>query len=286
MNSKPYAEVIGDPISHSKSPLIHNFWLEKLGIDAEYRRCHVKPEELADYFEQSREEEAWRGCNVTVPHKEAALRLADHGLAGYSNIGAANIIVPRNGELCWANSDMDGVAGVLNDYHQKMINQAGVSTQRKFSVGIIGAGGAAKAAAAVANNLPWIGQIRISVRRPGTGAAMLESLEIQGEETILTDAAFEGLDVLVNASTMGMGDAGDSALTLASLGNGSVKPLVFDMVYFPIETGLLRAARTQGHNRCDGLAMLIIQARAAFVHFFGEEPPNDRDAELRALLTA
>ena len=150
MSGRPYAEVIGDPIAHSKSPLIHNFWLGKLGIDAEYHRKHIQKEDLADYFAQRRKDAkeggkgAWRGCNVTVPHKEAALRLADIGLPGYPNIGAANIIVPRDGGLHWANSDMDGVAGVLNEYHGQMIERAGAVRERKFSIGIIGAGGARK----------------------------------------------------------------------------------------------------------------------------------------------
>ena len=68
-----YAEVIGDPVAHSKSPLIHNFWLKKLGIDAEYRAFHVKPEDLAGYFAQRREDPDWRGCNVTIPHKSTVL---------------------------------------------------------------------------------------------------------------------------------------------------------------------------------------------------------------------
>ncbi len=284
--SRPYAEVIGDPIAHSKSPLIHNFWLGKLGIDAEYRACHVRPEELAGYFTQRRGDADWRGCNVTVPHKETALNLADEGLAGYPNIGAANIIVPREGELHWANSDMDGVTGVLNEYHEQMIENAGVSGQRKFSIGIIGAGGAAKAAAAVAHNVQWIDEIRVAVRRPGTGETMLDGLQIPGVETVISDAALEGLDILVNASTMGMGDSRDSVLSLASLGNGNVRPLVFDMVYHPLETGLLRAAKRQKHNKADGLQMLIIQAQAAFQHFFDAQPPSDCNTELRALLTS
>ena len=75
--TSPYAEVIGDPIAHSKSPLIHNFWLKNLEIEAEYRACHVRPEELADYFTLRRKDAKWRGCNVTIPHKLAILELVD-----------------------------------------------------------------------------------------------------------------------------------------------------------------------------------------------------------------
>jgi shikimate dehydrogenase len=289
--SRAYAEVIGDPISHSKSPLIHNFWLDelrkqgKLGIEAEYRACHVRPEELADYFARRRGDAAWLGCNVTVPHKEAALATVDGPLPNYLNIGAINVVVPENGGLSWANSDMDGVAGVINEYHNKMVD-LGVDIERKFHIAIIGAGGAAKAAVAVASKLPWIGDIRIAVRRPGAGQAMLDQLHILGREIAINDEDIEGLDILINASTMGMGGNFDSSLSLAHFGAVDVKPLVFDMVYHPPKTGLLRAADERGFNYTNGLQMLIIQAAAAFELFFGQPAPREHDAELRALLTA
>ena len=289
--NKPYAEVIGDPIGHSKSPLIHNFWLGKLGIAAEYRACHVRPVELADFFARRREDLAWLGCNVTVPHKELAALRVNALLPGYLDIGAINVVVPRTDNLTGsrvllgANTDIDGVAGVINEYHGQMMN-FGVDTNRKFNVGIIGAGGAAKAASAVASMLPWIGELRIAVRRPGAGRAMLDQLNIAGKEIGITDRDLASLDILINASTMGMGDTGDSTLTLAGLGAGDVKPLVFDMVYHPLQTGLLRAAKQRDHNCANGLQMLIIQARTAFEHFFGRPAPREHDAELRGLLTS
>jgi len=298
--SKPYAEVIGDPIAQSKSPLIHNFWLEKLGLahTYTYKRTHIRPEELEEFLHTRRNRRRWKnddplvidtaqwcGCNITVPHKETALALVDGPLPNYVNIGAINVVVPRDGGLSWANSDMDGVAGVINDYHDQMIN-FGVDPNRKFSVGIIGAGGAAKAASAVASMLSWIGEIRIAVRRPGAGRAMLDQLNIVGKEIAIADGDIEGLDILINASTMGMGGIGDASLTLERLGTDGVKALVFDMVYHPLETGLLRAAKQRDHNCANGLQMLIIQASAAFELFFGQSAPRQHDAELRALLTA
>ena len=94
----PYAEVIVDPVAHSKSPLIHNFWLKKLGIDAQYHACHVRPEELADYFERRREDTEWRGCNVTIPHKQAVIPLLDAinaSASDYVEDGVSTYVVCR-----------------------------------------------------------------------------------------------------------------------------------------------------------------------------------------------
>src|SRR3990167_7254417 len=91
--STPYAEVIGDPIAQSKSPAIHNFWLGKLGIDAEYRACHVRPEELEDYFTRRRGDVDWRGCNVTMPHKQAIVPFLGRLDPLAAKIGAVNTVV-------------------------------------------------------------------------------------------------------------------------------------------------------------------------------------------------
>ena len=107
--SKPYAEVIGDPIAQSKSPAIHNFWLEKLGIDAEYRACHVTSDSLADYLEVRRADPDWRGCNVTMPHKQAVMPLLDTIEAPADAIGAVNTIYPVSGDgLAGTNTDANG----------------------------------------------------------------------------------------------------------------------------------------------------------------------------------
>ncbi len=295
MSGKPYAEVIGDPISHSKSPLIHNFWLGKLGIDAEYKAFPVKSEGLGEYFAQRRKDEMWRGCNVTVPHKESGMRFVDGPLQelaasqvdemspGYQSIGAVNVVVPRNGALLGANTDIDGVIGPINSFHDVVFNFGPVPPR---SVVIIGAGGAARAAVAALKWRGWVSEWRIAVRRPEAGLKLLTDLELYGSVVEIADADFAGADILINASTMGMGETTDSPLSLSTLGNGSSRPLVFDMVYHPLETGLLRAAKKQGHEMIGGIDMLIGQASGAFNLFFGENPPRDSYAELRALLTA
>ena len=109
MLSKPYAEVIGDPIAHSKSPMIHSFWLDQLGLQAEYRRCHVEAAGLAAYFAERRTDPDWRGCNVTIPHKLAVLdHIADPGDVR-GTIGAANTVFSGDdGALLCTNTDAAG----------------------------------------------------------------------------------------------------------------------------------------------------------------------------------
>jgi shikimate dehydrogenase len=238
--SQPYAEVIGDPIAHSKSPLIHNFWLGKLGIDADYRACHMRAEELADYFARKRGDAEWRGCNITVPHKEAATHFIDSLLPGYQDIGAINLAICRGGALLGGNTDLDGVIGPINRYHETIFNFGKVPPRK---VGIIG---------------------------------------LEGTIIPIADQHFSGLDIVINASTMGMGEIEDSALKLDQLADRAV---LFDMVYSPLETGLIRAAREQGLAVIGGLEMLIEQAASAFYHFFGQAAPRKFDTELSALLT-
>jgi shikimate dehydrogenase len=112
--TRPYAEVIGDPIAQSKSPLIHNFWLEKRGIDAEYRPCHVPPAALASYFASRSADLLWRGCNITIPHKEHVSAFADVIDAKAKAIGASNCLFRDDfGGLVATNTDVDGVAEAI-----------------------------------------------------------------------------------------------------------------------------------------------------------------------------
>jgi shikimate dehydrogenase len=277
--SQPYAEVIGDPIAHSKSPLIHNFWLGKLGIDADYRACHMRAEELADYFARKRGDAEWRGCNITVPHKEAATHFIDSLLPGYQDIGAINLAICRGGALLGGNTDLDGVIGPINRYHETIFNFGKVPPRK---VGIIGAGGAARAAVAALKAAGWVDEWRIAVRRPDRGQALLTAFGLEGTIIPIADQHFSGLDIVINASTMGMGEIEDSALKLDQLADRAV---LFDMVYSPLETGLIRAAREQGLAVIGGLEMLIEQAASAFYHFFGQAAPRKFDTELSALLT-
>jgi len=106
--ARPYAEVIGDPIAQSKSPIMHGFWLEKLGIDADYGRSHLATDELPAFIEKRRADPAWRGCNVTLPHKQSVMPLLDRIDPVAEAIGAVNTIVPRDGVLIGHNTDAPG----------------------------------------------------------------------------------------------------------------------------------------------------------------------------------
>ncbi len=264
-----YAEVIGDPVKHSKSPLIHGFWLRKLGIVAEYRPRHVLAEGLADYFASRAADPDWRGCNITIPHKIAALDfVADPG-GVRDSIGAINTVFRgEKGQLLGTNTDAAGFFAPIS---------ADEWAQRDAVV--IGAGGAARAilfALAQAD----IGSVTILARSPLKAAALLSHFGLKGQ-VLQMDAALPPAELLVNSSPLGM--SGQPPLDL-DLGGLPDNALVYDIVYSPLETGLLVAARARGLATVDGLDMLIGQAAIAFELFFGQPPPADCEDELRALL--
>lgn len=272
--SRPYAEVIGDPIAQSKSPLIHNFWLGKLGIDAEYRACHVKPEELADYFARRRDDAEWRGCNVTIPHKIAVMALADHVDGEAKEIGATNCVFPTAEGLRATNTDSRGVLEAVDSC--------------PWPVCVIGNGGAARAALG-ALDLLAAHNLRLLVRDVSRGRAMLDDMGYDGEVFPFTLAgdAMRGCEGIINATSLGMtGQPEMPAVLLDSLANASPDAFVFDMVYAPLDTKLLSYARNLSLRPVDGLTMLIGQASEAFWHFFDQPAPRQHDVELRALLAA
>lgn len=268
--TRPYAEVIGDPIAHSKSPLIHGFWLDKLGIDAEYRATAVRPDALAGYFAARRGDPAWRGCNITVPHKEKALDLVEDRDGLGATIGAINLACRADdGAIVGANTDVRGFLAPL----------AGVDLAGR-PVAIVGAGGAARAILSALAQL-GVGPVTILNRTPERAAGLLAAFGVPGEVSPL-DAPLPPARLLVNASTLGMTGQPPLAPDLSPL---PADAIVYDIVYAPLETGLLRAAAARGLDVIDGLQMLIGQAALAFEILFDAEPPREHDAELRRLLT-
>ncbi len=282
---RPYAEVIGDPIAQSKSPAIHTFWLAKLGINADYRACHVRPGEVADYLRQRREDPHWRGCNVTMPHKQAVMPELDRIAAPANVIGAVNTIVPAGaGGLTGTNTDAAGFLEPLADelaqaHHFRMAR-------------IIGTGGAARA---IITALAGHGfTLVVAGRDPAKARALLDELAPGGEHytapltrfAASTDFAFDDrtgcCDLVINASSLGM--QGQPPLAF-DWSHAPPRAIAYDIVTAPLETSFLQGARAKGHRTIDGLAMLIGQAAAAFEHFFGQPPPRQHDAELRELLT-
>ncbi|WP_195908336.1 shikimate dehydrogenase [Novosphingobium sp. Gsoil 351] len=272
---RPYAEVVGDPIAHSKSPLIHNFWLKKLGIDAEYRACNVGADELADYFARRRGDADWRGCNITIPHKVTSIALVDNLDQPACSAGAVNTVFPTSARLSATNTDIAGILAALP------VNLMPAGS----TVCILGTGGAARAAFAACKRR-GVATVYSSARNHELGSSLLDEFGLGGCARPLEDPLnIQCAEVIINATSLGM--SGKDDLPQAIIDNLANPALVvFDMVYAPLETELLKAAHALGLRTVDGLAMLIGQAAAAFEKFFGQPAPREHDAELRALLTA
>lgn len=269
--SLPYAEVIGNPIAHSKSPLIHNFWLQSLDIEAEYRKTHVTAYGLAAYFLTRRADPDWLGCNVTIPHKVAVMDYTDDPGGIRERIGAMNTIAcETGGPLIGTNTDAGG-------FLQPLLREK----WRGSHAVVVGAGGAARAIVFALGSL-GVEQISVMARDAAKAGALLEDMGVAGTVIGFNDS-LPAADLLVNSSPLGM--VGQPALDL------DLKPLpdgatVYDIVYAPIETDLLRTARDRNLKTIDGLEMLIGQAALAFDIFFDAAAPRERDDELRALLLA
>jgi shikimate dehydrogenase len=285
-----YAEVIGDPIAHSKSPIIHKFWLEKLGMEGDYRAVSISADELPRYLADRRFDPDWRGCNVTMPHKQAVLPYMTRLESGAERAGAVNTIVKAiDGTRNGFNTDVRAVAELLAACPRPSYS-AYVTTY----IQIIGAGGAAKAATVAVFQTSY-GNVEFFNRTIEKACAMAawaglprdaygSSIEALGPIRNPDDGP-EGQQyshIIINASSMGMEGFPDVPIDLSRYYPDTI---VFDMVYHPVETGLLRQARTLGLRTIDGLQMLVAQAAHAFFLFFGIEPPRQHDEELRELLT-
>jgi shikimate dehydrogenase len=267
----PYAEVIGDPIAHSKSPVIHNFWLSELGIEAEYRKTLVHPGELASYFLKRRADPDWLGCNITIPHKIAALDYVDDPGGVRERIGAINTVAcETGGPLIGTNTDAGG-------FLQPLLREKWTGSRAIM----VGAGGAALAIAFALRSV-GVTDLNIVARDTAKGHALLARLGMDGQVQDFA-APLPAADLLVNASALGMTGNPPYAPDLSAL---SKSAMVYDIVYAPLETPLLRAARAAGLKTLDGLEMLIGQAALAFDIFFDAQPPREKDAELRARLLA
>lgn len=274
----PYAELIGDPVAHSKSPLIHKFWLKKLGLCGDYRTKQLSQGTVADYLDERCADGDWRGCNVTSPLKAHAAEIALDPLGVCARLGAANAIF-RSPLGCGiaANTDVEGVREALADT-ESLGNQ----------VCVIGAGGAARAALEflrLRNTLEVSLVVRDVQKARLVHRAFTSSGGVYSFEQC--DQALAGAEWIVNATPLGMeGMPPMPDKLLACLDETEDCALVFDMVYSPVETVLLKRARELGRKTSDGFTMLIGQAAPAFELFFGAAAPRQYDAELRELLTA
>ena len=266
------AGVMGWPVKHSRSPRLHGHWLDKYGIDGAYVPLAVSPEQLETAL-RALPALGFRGVNLTVPLKEKALTLVDEADEAARRIGAVNTIMVEGDRLLGRNTDAFGFAENLRCQAPQWRADAGAAV-------VIGAGGAARAVVAALCDL-GVSDVRV-VNRTTTRAAALTH-ELGGIPWVWEERALalEGVSLVVNATTQGL--AGGPALDLP-LDHLPASAVVADIVYTPLMTPLLTAARVRGHAIVDGLGMLIHQARPGFAAWFGVLP--EADDGVRAMLIA
>jgi shikimate dehydrogenase len=270
----PKAFVVGHPIGHSRSPLIHGYWLERYRLAGSYERVDAPPARF-ERFLKSFADEGFVGGNVTIPHKEAAFRLADETTDRARRLGAANTLWLDGGRLMADNTDVLGFVAHLDQTLGEW--SATISTAL-----ILGAGGAARAIAAALLDR-GVAQLLVANR------TLVKADEIQGLDPKRVrviawsdiESRLRGARLLVNTTSLGM--AGQSPLDL-DLSRLPADAIVSDIVYVPLETALLAAARARGLRTVDGLGMLLHQAVPGFARWFGVTP--EVTPELRALVAA
>jgi shikimate dehydrogenase len=267
--------VIGWPVEHSRSPLIHRYWLKRYGIDGAYEKEAVRPEELARFLGLLGAH-GYAGANVTLPHKEAALQLSSVADEAARTIGAANMLwLDKAGRLCASNTDAYGFITNLNA-------EAPDWNKGRRPVTVLGAGGAARA---ILHGLLREGasSILLANRTRDRAEALAQHF---GPAVRVVDwedrhRALTGCGLLVNATSLGMTGKDPLDVDLAALPTDAV---VADIVYSPLETKLLAAARERGNRVVDGLGMLLHQAVPGFACWFGVRP--EVTPELKAHVAA
>ena len=271
------AFVVGHPIAHSRSPLIHGHWLDRHGIAGSYERIDVPPADFADFL-KGLAGNGYVGGNVTIPHKEAARALVDRLTPRAARIGAVNtLVVQRDGRILGDNTDAPGfVAHLDQSLGSDWPDRTGGSAL------VLGAGGAARAVV-VGLAERGLGRIRVANRSPDRARAVAGLAPGCAEAVAWTDIArhLPETGLLVNTTSLGMVGHPELDLDLGSLPD---RAAVADIVYAPLETRLLAAARARGLAAVDGLGMLLHQAVPGFEAWFGVRPAVT--PELRARIVA
>ena len=266
--------VIGWPIEHSRSPLIHGYWLKRYRIEGSYTKEAVKPADVTTFL-STLAERGFTGCNVTVPHKEAAFGAADVKEDSAVAVGAANTLWLEEGKLHCANTDTYGFMTHLD------LSAPGWKAQ-DAPVLILGAGGAARA---IVYGFLKAGVARIIIANRSRHRAdqladhfgdKVCAIDWDKRNDVVCDVG-----VIVNTTTLGMKGMGDPGIDFSKCRAGSVAA---DIVYVPLETDFLRSARANGLIGVDGLGMLLHQAVPGFEKWFGVRPQVTQD--LRDLIVA
>jgi shikimate dehydrogenase len=257
------AGIMGWPVAHSRSPALHGFWLEEKGIDGAYLPLPVRPDQVEQAL-RALPVLGFRGCNLTIPHKEAALAIADRIEPLARRIGAANtIVVLSDGSLEARNTDAYGFCESLREAVPDWDPGAGPAV-------VLGAGGAARAVVTALVDAGAVA-IRIVNRTPQRAASIRRDLATRA--TAISVHSWDEIDrvqraagLLVNTTSLGMAGEPPLVIDLAALPRSA--PVV-DIVYVPLETRLLAQARQRGHRVADGLGMLLHQGRPGFEAWFG-----------------
>jgi shikimate dehydrogenase len=263
---------------HSRSPLVHRYWLKKYGIEGDYLREAVEPGNLPGFIAEM-DAAGYCGANVTIPHKQSALALCEHATDLAKRVGAVNTLWFESGRVWGDNTDVSGFLHNLDD-------QTPGWDERCAHAAVIGAGGAARAVLAglAARKISHVTILNRSVDRArqladvaqGWGFTSLDVLPLD-----LDEKPTAGANLLVNTTSLGMSGQPGLHVNFDSLAENAV---VADIVYTPLETELLIRAQQHGFRTASGLGMLLFQAAPGFAHWFGIKPEVDR--ELRALIEA
>jgi shikimate dehydrogenase len=254
--------VIGWPIAHSRSPLIHNFWLAKYGLEGLYERRAVSPQELPEFL-QNLGRHGYVGCNVTIPHKEAALQHIHHIDDIVRRTGSLNTVYLVGSQTHATSTDGEGF------YQNLIATVPGLSLRGKRAI-LLGAGGSAKAIIerllragiaeiAIINRTPE----RIQELKANFGSAVTN---LQPDHFVTES---KSVALLVNATSQGMTGQPRLDVDLSALPSDAI---VADLVYVPLETDLLKAAKARGLRTVGGLGMLLHQAVNGFEKWFGVRP--------------
>lgn len=270
------AFIIGDPVAHSRSPMIHRYWLKKHAIAGSYEPVRVIPDELPSFAERLKSGEAgFVGGNVTIPHKEAIFALADETEEVAELIGAANTLWLEDGKLNATNTDAYGFAANLD------AEAPDWDTGKKAVV--LGAGGASRAIlfSLIERGFSDIVLVNRTVARAEELAKRFGSDSINAAQLPALDDALVGADLFVNTSSLGMEGSATPELDFSVMAENA---LVTDIVYAPLVTPFIKTAKAQGLATVDGLGMLLHQAVPGFEKWFGTRP--EVDAQLRAMTVA
>jgi shikimate dehydrogenase len=265
--------VMGHPVAHSRSPMIHGYWLRTLGIAGAYELKDLAPEAFAG-FVADLAAHGYVGGNVTAPHKEAAFRAVAARDPAAEAVGAVNTLWLENGRLIGGNSDTHGFVANLDE------RAPGWDVPGCRAV-VLGAGGAGRSAVyALTQRGAEVHLANRTVAR-AEELARLFGPRVQAHGFDAVPRLLREAELLVNCTSLGMAGKAALDIDLALLKPGAV---VYDMVYVPLETGLLAAARARGHRTVDGLGMLLQQAGFGFRKWFGGNPQVT--SELRAMVEA